>query len=64
MAKLVALVVGFDYSKLFLEYFIGDLWWISIEASAKALGFNLCLTLYIDLENDDLVNIQNVHIPY
>ena len=64
MAKLVALVVDFDYSKLFLEYFIGDLWWISIEASAKTLGFNLCLTLYIDLENDDLVNIQNVHIPY
>ena len=64
MAKLVALVVGFDFSKLFLEYFIGDLWWISIEVSAKTLGFNLCLTLYIDLENDDLVNIQNVHIPY
>ena len=64
MAKLVALVVGFDYSKLFLEYFIGDLWWISTEASTKTLGFKLCLTLYIDLENDDLVNIQNVHIPY
>ena len=40
MAKLVTLVVGFGYSRLFLEYFIGDLWWISIEASAKLLDLN------------------------